>query len=55
MTLEDDKRYWELQFKQMVHQKRKLVVDKEPERVYDRFSSLRSSLKTSVDKKEEKD
>ena len=37
MISEDDKRFYELFCKQTIHQKRKRVVSKMPERVYDNF------------------
>jgi hypothetical protein len=37
MLSEDDKRFYELYCKQVIHQKRKKAISKMPERVYNNF------------------
>jgi hypothetical protein len=53
MISEDDKRFYELFCKQTIHQKRKRIVSKMPERVYDNFDKAEKTSE-NVEEKYEK-
>jgi hypothetical protein len=52
MISEDDKRFYELFCKQTINQKRKRIVAKMPERVYDNFDRGEKSPKNIEEKYE---
>ena len=53
MISEDDKRFYELLCKQVIHEKRKNRIAKRPERVYDNFERGEKSPE-NIEKKYEK-